>query len=217
LDLAAWPPARTTHELLPFEIGSLYHLGVRTSWLNATELDLWSKSMKFLTLLAATLTVVALPLLMNAARANDYTLGTLEISQPWARATPKGAETGAGYLTIKNTGSEPDRLVSATLSNATTVELHQMTMDNGVMKMREVADGIQIKPGETVALRPNGYHIMLRGLKEPLVNGQTVAGSLTFERAGTIKVEFQVAPAGSLSPQGQSQMQNDHMQMDHMH
>jgi periplasmic copper chaperone A len=181
------------------------------------ELESWSKSMKFLTILATTLTAVALPLLTNAAHANNYTLGTLEISQPWARATPKGAETGAGYLTIKNTGAEPDRLVSATLTNATTVELHQMTMDNGVMKMREVADGIQIKPGETVTLQPNGYHIMLKGLKEPLVKGQTVAGSLTFERAGTINVEFQVAPVGSQGPQGQGQMQHDHMQMDHMH
>jgi periplasmic copper chaperone A len=173
--------------------------------------------MKFLTLLAAALTAAALPLLTNVAHANDYTLGTLQLSQPWARATPKGAETGAGYLTIKNTGSEPDRLVSATLSNATTTELHQMTVDNGVMKMREVAGGIQIKPGETVALRPNGYHLMLKGLKEPLVNGQTVGGSLTFERAGTINVEFQVEPVGSQGPQGQSQMQGDHMQMDHMH
>lgn len=173
--------------------------------------------MKFLTLLATTVTAVALPLLTNAALANDYKLGTLEISGPWARATPKGAETGAGYVTIKNTGSEPDRLVSATLSNAATTELHQMTTDNGVMKMREIAGGIQIKPGETVTLRPNGYHIMLKGLKEPLVKGQSVAGSLTFERAGSINVEFEVAPVGSPGPQGQSQMQHDHMQMDHMH
>jgi periplasmic copper chaperone A len=173
--------------------------------------------MKFSTLFAAGLTAVTLPLLANAALANDYKLGTLEISQPWTRATPKGAETGAGYLTIKNTGTEPDRLVSATLSDATTAELHQMTMDNGVMKMREVAGGIQIKPGETVTLRPNEYHIMFKGLKEPLVKGQTIVGSLTFERAGSINVEFLVAPVGSLSPQGQSQMQHDHMQMDHMH
>jgi periplasmic copper chaperone A len=173
--------------------------------------------MKFSTLLATTLTAVTLPLLANAALADDYKLGTLEISQPWTRATPKGAETGAGYLTVKNTGSEPDRLISATLSDATTADLHQMTMENGVMKMREIPDGIQIKPGETVTLKPNEYHIMFKGLKQPLVKGQTVAGSLTFERAGSINVEFQVAPAGSLGPQGQSQMQHDHMQMDHMH
>jgi periplasmic copper chaperone A len=216
LDLAARPQAPTTHALLPLEIGSPYNLA-SIQLDQPAELASWSKSMKFLTLLATALAAMALPLLINAAHANDYTLGTIEISQPWARATPKGAETGAGYLTIKNTGSEPDRLVSATLSNAATAELHQMTMDNGVMKMREVADGIQIKPGETVTLRPSGYHIMLKGLKEPLVNGQTVAGSLTFEKAGTINVEFQVAPAGSQGPQGQSQMQHDHMQMDHMH
>jgi len=83
--------------------------------------------------------------------------------------------------------------------------------------MREITGGLEIKPGETVTLRPNDYHIMFTGLKQPLVKGQTVAGSLTFERAGTINVEFEIAPAGSPGPQGQSQMQHDHMQMDHMH
>lgn len=173
--------------------------------------------MKFSILLATILAGVTLPLLANAAFARDYKLGTLEISQPWTRATPKGAATGAGYLTIKNTGSDPDRLVSATLSNATTAQIHQMTMENGVVKMREIADGIEIKPGETVTLRPNGYHIMFTGLKQPLVKDQTVAGSLTFQRAGSINVEFEVAAAGSPGPQGESQMQHDHMQMDHMH
>jgi len=173
--------------------------------------------MKLSTLLAVFLTAVTISLPTNAALAHDYKLGTLEISQPWARATPKGAETGAGYLTIKNTGSTSDRLVSASLSNAATAQIHQMTMDNGVMKMREVAGGIEINPGETVTLGPNGYHIMFMGLKQPLVKGQTIQGSLSFERAGNISVEFEVAPAGSPGPQGASQMQHDHMQMDHMH
>jgi periplasmic copper chaperone A len=173
--------------------------------------------MKFSTLLAATLTAISLPLLASNAVADDYKLGTLEISQPWARATPKGAETGAGYLTIKNTGSMPDRLVSVALSNATTAQIHQMATENGVMKMREIAGGLEIKPGETVTLQPNGYHIMFMGLKQPLVKGQSVQGTLTFEKAGSINVGFEVAPAGSRGPQGASQMQHDHMQMDHMH
>jgi copper(I)-binding protein len=172
--------------------------------------------MKFSTFLATILAAVTLPLLANTAFARDYKLGTLEIGQPWTRATPKGAETGAGYLTIKNTGSEPDRLVSATLSKAATGQIHQMTVDNGVMKMREIADGIEIKPGETVTLQPNSYHIMFTGLKQPLVKGQTVAGNLTFQRAGSINVEFEVAPTGSPGPQGKSQMQHD-QHMDHMH
>jgi periplasmic copper chaperone A len=105
----------------------------------------------------------------GAAFARDFQLGSLVIDQPWSRATLKGATTGAGYLTIKNTGSTPDRLVSATLSGATTAQIHEMTMDNGVMKMREVSGGLEIKPGETAALQPQGYHIMFTGLKEPLV------------------------------------------------
>lgn len=154
------------------------------------------------------------PVLTGAAFARDYQLGSLVIDQPWSRATPKGATTGAGYLTIKNTGSTPDRLISVALSSATTAQIHEMTMDKGVMKMREVSGGLEIKPGETVTLKPQGYHIMFMGLKEPLVRGQTAKGRLTFEHSGTIEVEFDVAAAGSSGPQA-GQMQ--HMQMDHMH
>jgi periplasmic copper chaperone A len=177
----------------------------------ATNFRHGANSMKLSALLAA---FIIAPVLTGAAFARDFQLGSLVIDQPWSRATPKGATTGAGYLTIKNTGSTPDRLVSATLSSATTTQIHQMTMDNGVMKMREVSGGLEIKPGETVTLKPQGYHIMFMGLKEPLVKGQTAKGSLTFEHAGTIDVEFDVAAAGSSGPQA-GQMQ--HMQMDHMH
>jgi len=169
--------------------------------------------MKLSTLLVAGLIALG----ANASFAHEYKLGALEIGQPWSRATPKSAETAAGYLTIKNTGSTPDRLVSATFSDAGTAQIHQMSMDNGVMKMREVANGLEIKPGETVALKPQGFHIMFMGLKEPLVKGQMVKGTLTFEKAGTIDVDFAVEAAGSPGPEGGGQMQHDHMQMDHMH
>jgi len=163
------------------------------------------------------LTALLIAAFVTSAFADDYTLGPLQIGQPWSRATPKGADTGAGYLTIKNTGTTPDRLVSVTLSDATKVQIHQMTMDNGVMKMRELADGLEIKPGETVELKPGGFHIMFMGLKAPLSKGEMVSGSLTFEKAGTVNVEFAVQSTGASSPQGTSQMQHDHMQMDHMH
>jgi periplasmic copper chaperone A len=153
----------------------------------------------------------------GAALAHDYTLGSLSIMQPWARATPKGAETAAAYLAVKNNGTTPDRLVSVTLSDvAATAQIHEMSMDNGVMKMREIPDGLEIKPGDTVTLQPSGFHVMLMGLKAPLKKGQTVSGTLTFEKAGTINVEFEVAPVGSSGPAGASHMQHDHMQMDHM-
>jgi periplasmic copper chaperone A len=170
--------------------------------------------MKLITSLAVAL--AALASLASTAFAHDYALGSLSITQPWARATPKGADTAAGYLTIKNNGTTPDRLVSVTFSDSSMAQVHQMSMDNGVMKMREVPDGLEIKPGESVTLAPGGFHVMFMGLKAPLVKGQSVSGTLTFEKAGTINVEFQVAPVGSSGPEGAGHMQHDHMQMDHM-
>jgi periplasmic copper chaperone A len=170
-------------------------------------------SMKLSTILAA----MFLTLFANTAFAHSYKLGALEIGHPWSRATPKSADSAAGYLTIKNTGSTPDRLVAASLSDATTGQIHQMTMDNGVMQMREIPNGLEIKPGETVELKPQSYHVMFTGLKGPLVKGQMVKGTLTFEKAGTIDVEFAVQAAGSPGPEEGGPMQHDHMQMDHMH
>jgi periplasmic copper chaperone A len=178
-------------------------------------------STKSATVLLALLVSVCIPVPMRVALAQDhnqdYKLGALEISHPWSRATPKSADTAAGYLTVKNTGDTADRLVSATFSDAATAQIHQMTMDNGVMRMRELANGLEIKPGETVELKPASYHIMFMGLKQPLVKGQTVSGTLTFEKAGTINVDFAVEATGASAPQGASEMQHDQMQMDHMH
>src|SRR5229473_5158606 len=118
-------------------------------------------------------------LLATGALAQQYRLGSLEIDHPWSRATPKGAKTGAGYVSIKNTGSTPDRLIGGSFADAGKVEVHQMTMDQGVMKMRPVAGGVEIKPGETVELKPDGgLHLMFVGLKQPLKKGEQVAGTL---------------------------------------
>jgi copper(I)-binding protein len=109
--------------------------------------------------------LLALASLATAAAANDYKLGTLEIQQPWTRATPKGAKTAAGYVAIKNTGSAPDRLTGGSLSGAGGAQVHEMTMDNGVMKMRPMPDGVEIKPGETVELKPGGSTSCSRTLR----------------------------------------------------
>src|SRR5438067_7748781 len=116
-------------------------------------------------------------LLATGALAQQYKLGSLEIDHPWSRATPKGAKTGGGYVCIKNTGSAPDRLVGGSFADARKVELHHMTMDQGVMKMRPVAGGLEIKPGETVELKPEGYHLMFVGLKQALKKGDQVDGA----------------------------------------
>jgi uncharacterized protein YcnI len=133
--------------------------------------------------------------------AAGITAGDLVVASPWSNATPGGARNGAGYLTITNTGSKPDVLVSATSSVAERVEIHETTTDaDGVAKMRQVAGGLQIKPGETVELRPLGLHLMLLGLKAGLKSGDTYTATLRFERAGTVDVPFAVKPMGGAAP-----------------
>ena len=135
--------------------------------------------------------------LSSSAHANDYKVGALEIDHPWSRAVPKGATVAAGYLTIKNTGTEPDRLVSGSTPVAGKFEIHEMTMDKGVMRMRPVPAGIVIKPGETVELKPQSMHIMMMGLKQPIEKGKSFKGSLVFEKAGAVDVDFAVEGVGA--------------------
>jgi periplasmic copper chaperone A len=152
---------------------------------------------------------------ISTAHASDYKIGSLEVSHTWARATPKGARVGAGYLTITNTSSAPDRLVGGSLAAADGFSVHEMTEVDGVSKMRPLADGLEIKPGQTVELKPGSYHLMFSDLKQPLAQGQHVKGTLVFAKAGTLDVEFDVQPIGGAS----GSMSHDSMQgmHDHMH
>jgi copper(I)-binding protein len=126
--------------------------------------------------------------------------GDLQIASPWSRATAKGAPVGAGYLTIVNKGAAPDRLVSVATKAAASVEIHAMSMDNGVMTMRALPDGLEIKPGETVTFKPGGYHLMLMGLAKPLVQGENIELTLTFAKAGPMSVTFPVGAVGATAP-----------------
>lgn len=143
---------------------------------------------------------LAFTALAGAASAYDVKMGPLVIENPWSRATPAGAKVAVGYVAIKNTGSEPDRLVGGSSELAGRVEVHQMSVTNGVMQMRPVPDGLELKPGATTDLKPGGYHLMMMDLKRPLKEGETVKGTLTFERAGTVPVEFQVESIGARAP-----------------
>jgi copper(I)-binding protein len=107
---------------------------------------------------------------------------------------------GAGYLTIRNSGSAPDRLVSATAEIAEKTEIHEMSMTGGMMKMRAVPDGVAVPAGGSVALAPKGYHLMFFGLSKPLKEGDTFAGTLTFEKAGPVPVTFDVRGLGAAAP-----------------
>jgi copper(I)-binding protein len=155
------------------------------------------------------LTAVALTVLVltiQAVFAHDMAAmpaqaGTIQIENPWARATPPGAVVGGGYLTIHNTGSEPDKLLSVTSDVSDSVELHKMAVENNVMTMAAV-DVLEIPPGGTVTFEPNSYHLMLVNLKAPLKKGETFHGTLTFENAGKIDVEFAVQAIGASAPMG---------------
>lgn len=135
----------------------------------------------------------------GGASALDYKVGALEIDSPWSRAVPKGAKVAVGYMKIKNTGTEPDRLVSGSTPVAGGFMIHEMNMENGVAKMRPLPSGLQIKPGETVELKPGSFHIMMTDLKQPIQRGKPFKASLMFEKAGEVDVDFAVEAAGATS------------------
>ena len=122
--------------------------------------------------------------------------GDLKLEQPWTRATPPNAPGGA-YLTITNTGAAADYLVSVSSPLAGKAEIHEMKMDDGVMSMRPLKDGLAIPPGETTLLKPGGFHIMLMKLERPIKKGEAVPITLRFERAGEVVIEFMAAPIGA--------------------
>ena len=172
---------------------------------------------------APLVSAVALALPAAPAIAADYDVGSMHIAQPWARATPKGAASGAGYMTITNNGTAPDRLNCVADDASAQCQIHTMTMEGGVMKMRPVEGGLEIKPGETVTLKPGGYHVMFVDLKHPLEQDKRVKATLKFDKAGTVKVEFPIAaigaptPGSSTSTGGGTMMMEGHggmMQMD---
>jgi copper(I)-binding protein len=145
--------------------------------------------------------VIALWYLTAApARAEEVKAGDLVISQAWSRATPGGAKIGGGYLTIENKGSAPDRLTGGSADVAGRVELHEMATTDGVMKMRPLDKGVTIEPGKTVKLAPGGYHLMLVDLKTPLKQGEQVAVTLEFEKAGKVKLSLDVQGIGAQAP-----------------
>jgi copper(I)-binding protein len=133
-------------------------------------------------------------------------VGNLEISGGFARATLPNAPVGGVFFTITNTGTSDDRLVSVTSPAADTGQMHEMSMQGEVMKMRELPDGIAIPAGASVTLEPSGLHVMFMGLKAPFVEGQSVKVTLTFETAGSVDLDVPVLGTAADAP----------MSMDHM-
>ena len=142
------------------------------------------------------LLATAFILAVGPASAHEFKAGSIEIKHPWSRATPKGSEVAGGFMKLINTGTEPDRLIGGSTANAGKFEIHESAMEGGVMKMRPLPKGIEIKPGETVELKPGSYHLMFVGLKAPFEMGKRVKGTLQFEKAGTVEVEYAIEAAG---------------------
>ena len=149
------------------------------------------------------LAIVATSLLIGppAATAHSYVLGVLKIDHPWSRPTPLGAPTAAGYLVITNTGSTPDRLLGGSSPLAASIEVHQMTMDNSVVRMRPLTGGLPLPPHGTVKLEPGAYHLMIVGPRRIFRIGDHIPATLRFARAGQIQIEFYVQLDGPVDSQ----------------
>ena len=173
--------------------------------------------MKYLALSFATLLPGAVPTYAHGHGAHHATAHGIAITQAWARETAQGQKDGGGFLTITNAASKPDRLVGASSGVAAQTQVHSMTMDHGIMRMRQVAGGLVIPAHGTLELKPGGYHIMLIGLRHPLRAGETVKLVLRFEHAGDVPAQLAVEPAGATGPDmhGMGNMNMGGMDMRH--
>jgi len=150
--------------------------------------------------------------------AHDFKVGDIEIDHPWSRATPAGAKVAAGYVVIRNHGSVADRLVSATGEIAGRTEIHEMAVDaKGVMTMRPLADGLEIPAGGQAELKPGSFHIMFLDLQRSAKEGETFRGALTFEKAGSVEVEYAVEAMGGEPGHNGHGHQNGHDDEDDGH
>jgi periplasmic copper chaperone A len=143
------------------------------------------------------LTLAATALLIVAASFAFAQNASIQIEQPWARATPAGASTGAVYLTITNKSQEMDRLLSVSSNVADKLQIHEMKVVNRVMEMREVTDGLPVAANGSLELKPGSYHVMLIGLKKPLKAGEVIPLTLDFEKAGRVSITAPVRAIGA--------------------
>jgi copper(I)-binding protein len=143
------------------------------------------------------LTLAAATLLIVAASFAFAQGASIQVEQPWARATPAGASTGAVYLTITNKSQEMDRFLSASSDVADKLQIHEMKVVNGVMEMREVTGGVAVAANGSVELKPGSYHLMLMGLKKPLKAGETIPLTLDFEKAGKVSITVPIRAMGA--------------------
>ena len=169
------------------------------------------------------LTCLLFGLFSNAfAETDSYKVGDLVIETPYSRSTPPMAPVGGGFMTIINNGSEADTLISGSTSFSKAFEIHEMSMNDGIMKMAELENGLTIPAGETVELKPGGYHLMFITLSEQLKPDERRKATLKFEKAGEVEVEFVVRDILKMdhskmkhSDMSDDKMDHSKMKMDH--
>jgi periplasmic copper chaperone A len=144
------------------------------------------------------LAIAQMPLAVHA-QPLEYNVGAIKIVHPWMRMPPAAAKVAGGFMTLTNTGTSPDRLIGGTVVNAARVEVHEMSVVDGVMRMRQLQTGLEIKPGETVVLKPGSYHVMVLDLQKSPREGTNLKGTLVFEKAGAVEIEYKVEAAGGSS------------------
>jgi copper(I)-binding protein len=147
---------------------------------------------------------------VSDAQAHDFKVGALDIGHPWSRPTPKDANIAGGYLTITNKGKTADRLIGGSSPVANQIEVHEIVDVDGMAKTRPVANGIEIKPGKTVELKPGALRIVLLGLKEPLQVGQKIKGTLVFEKAGPVEIIYNVEENAGAAVSGVNGVSHKH-------
>lgn len=153
-------------------------------------------------LIQSALALGLLALSAAGVMAHEFKIGDLEIEHPWSKAMIPGSQVAGGYMKITNHGTTADRLISASTSFAGETQIHEMKVENDIMTMKEIEGGLEIPPGQTVELKPGGFHVMFMNVAKPSKEGDMIKTVLTFEKAGTIEVEFAVGPANG--------MQQDH-------
>jgi periplasmic copper chaperone A len=126
--------------------------------------------------------------------------GDLLIETTWLREPPDGARVAGGFMRITNQGQSPDRLIGGSTAFAKRLEVHEMAVVDGVMRMRELTAGIEIKPGQTVELKPGGLHVMFMELVERPKAGESRKTTLVFEKAGKVEIDMTVTPLGNRAP-----------------
>jgi copper(I)-binding protein len=162
-----------------------------------------TRDMKILPL-AAVLALVAVPVFAHEGMLHEgcptgqtFTAGDITVTDAFSRAMLAQAKVGAGYMTITNTGAAADKLVGATTEATDKVELHDMAVKDGMMTMSAAEGGIEVPAGGSVTLGPGGLHIMFVEPHAAFKEGECVAVTLKFEKAGDLPVQLVVGPVGA--------------------